>query len=56
MVQNVRYYWIQELVNHLCPSHISYGVKLYIPYHDLHLKLKEFKQEMDNSLVYCLSY
>ena len=32
MVQNVRYYWIQEEVNHLYPSHIAYGVKLYIPY------------------------
>ena len=22
MEQNVRYYWIQELVNHLCPSYM----------------------------------
>ena len=25
-VQNVRYYWIQEQVNHLCPRHITFSV------------------------------
>ena len=27
----------------LCPSHITCTVKLYIPYKNMHLKLKEFK-------------
>ena len=52
MVQNVRYDWIQEKVNLSYPSYITYIVKLYIPYQTLHLKLKEFKQEIDNSLEY----
>ena len=32
---------IQEQVNHLCPSHITYGENLYIHYQNLHLKLKD---------------
>ena len=43
LVWNVRYYWMQEQVNHLCPNHIIYSLKLYIPYQNLHLKLNEFK-------------
>ena len=35
MEQNVRYYWILEQVNHLCPSHNIYGANLYIHYHNL---------------------
>ena len=30
MEKNVRYYWIQKLANHLCPSHITYAANLYI--------------------------
>ena len=38
MVQNVKYYWIQELANHLCLNHIIYIVSHFIHYPDLHLK------------------
>ena len=41
MVQNVRYYWIQEPANHLCPNHIIYSANLYIHYQNLFIKLKE---------------
>ena len=40
MEQNVRYYWIQEQVNHSCPSHITYGGSLYICYQNLLLELR----------------
>ena len=43
MEQNVRHYWIQELANHLCQSHIMYTANPYIPYQNLHQKHKEFK-------------
>ena len=42
-VGNVRYYWIQEQVNHLCPGCIIFGIKIYISYWSLHLKFREFK-------------
>ena len=29
---NVRYYWIQELANHLCPNNIIYAANPYIHY------------------------
>ena len=35
--QNVRYYWIQEPANPLCPNHIIYIVNPYIHYQNLHL-------------------
>ena len=46
-------YWIQEKANHSCPCHITYGANLYIHYQSLLLQLKEFKGEVNNSLVYC---
>ena len=39
--------------NHLCLNHTICAVSHFIHYQNLHLKHKEFKQEMDNSLVYC---
>ena len=41
MEQNVRYYWIQELANHLCPNHIICIANHFILYHNLHLKHRE---------------
>ena len=43
MEQNVKYYWIQQQVNHSCPNHIIYDVNLYINYQNLFLKHREFK-------------
>ena len=52
MEQNVKFNWIQGLANHLCPTHITYIAKPSIHYQNLHLKNREFKQEMNNSIVY----
>ena len=43
MDQNVRYYWIQELANHLCLNHTICIVNHFIFYQSLHLKCRKFK-------------
>ena len=43
MDQNVRYYWIQELANHLCLNHIIYTVSHFIWYQNVHLKHKRIQ-------------
>ena len=41
--QNVRYYWILGLANHLCLNQTVCTASHFICYQNLHLKHKEFK-------------
>ena len=43
MDQNVRYYWIQELANHLHPSHIICAANPYIYNQNLHTKIQRIQ-------------
>ena len=52
MGQNVRYCKAQELVSHLCPSHIIYVANCFTLYQHLHQEHRESKWKMDNLSVF----